>query len=201
MYTGDDFNYAEMIAGDEHGYSHACSASSMPSRPAAAASWQHWPAAISRSSTPSWRRPCRCRATSSGRPPLLKTGVVFMAYLNGRQDHFTMVGGQESARSNLATSPSCFRWPTSRPVPRSRARRSAHEGGIGRPRVRIVAREARSQRRAVAAVGNTATVRKQAGLREIIERAHGTALPRILVARPGGRRRSRAGGRASEDAA
>jgi hypothetical protein len=30
-----------------------------------------------------------------------KTGVVFMAYLNGHQDHFTMVGGQESARSTL----------------------------------------------------------------------------------------------------
>ena len=28
-----------------------------------------------------------------------KTGVVFMAWLNGHQDHFTMVGGQESARS------------------------------------------------------------------------------------------------------
>jgi hypothetical protein len=30
-----------------------------------------------------------------------KTGVVFMAYLNGLQNHFTMVGGQESARSTL----------------------------------------------------------------------------------------------------
>src|SRR4029079_6404304 len=30
-----------------------------------------------------------------------KTGVVFMAYLNGHQDHFTMVGGQESTRSTL----------------------------------------------------------------------------------------------------
>jgi hypothetical protein len=28
-----------------------------------------------------------------------KTGVVFMAYLNGHQDHFTMIGGQQSARS------------------------------------------------------------------------------------------------------
>ncbi len=28
-----------------------------------------------------------------------KTGVVFMAYLNGHQDHFRMIGGQESARS------------------------------------------------------------------------------------------------------
>ncbi len=30
-----------------------------------------------------------------------KTGIVFIAYLNGHQDHFTMVGGQESARSML----------------------------------------------------------------------------------------------------
>jgi len=30
-----------------------------------------------------------------------KTGVVFMAYLNGHQDHFTMIGGQESTRSTL----------------------------------------------------------------------------------------------------
>ena len=28
-----------------------------------------------------------------------KTGIVFMAYLNGHQDHFVMVGGQQSARS------------------------------------------------------------------------------------------------------
>src|SRR5713101_7481401 len=30
-----------------------------------------------------------------------KTGIVFMAYLNGHQDHFSMVGGQESTRSTL----------------------------------------------------------------------------------------------------
>ena len=30
-----------------------------------------------------------------------KTGVVFMAWLNGHQDHFTMVGGQQSTRSLL----------------------------------------------------------------------------------------------------
>ena len=30
-----------------------------------------------------------------------KTGVTFMAYINGHQDHFTMVGGQESARSTV----------------------------------------------------------------------------------------------------
>lgn len=44
----------------------------------------------------------------SGRPILMasraptrfyKTGIVFLAYLNGHQDHFTMVGGAQSARS------------------------------------------------------------------------------------------------------
>ena len=30
-----------------------------------------------------------------------KTGVVFMAYLNGLQNHFTMITGQESTRSTL----------------------------------------------------------------------------------------------------
>ena len=30
-----------------------------------------------------------------------KTGVVFLAYLNGHQSHFTLVGGLESARSTL----------------------------------------------------------------------------------------------------
>jgi hypothetical protein len=28
-----------------------------------------------------------------------KTGIVFMAYLNGHQRHFVIIGGQESARS------------------------------------------------------------------------------------------------------
>ncbi|NBS63428.1 MAG: DUF993 family protein, partial [Betaproteobacteria bacterium] len=30
-----------------------------------------------------------------------KTGVVFMAWLNGHQDHFVMVGGQQSTRNIL----------------------------------------------------------------------------------------------------
>jgi hypothetical protein len=28
-----------------------------------------------------------------------KSGIVFLAWLNGHQSHFTMVGGQQSARS------------------------------------------------------------------------------------------------------
>jgi hypothetical protein len=30
-----------------------------------------------------------------------KTGIVFLAWINGHQSHFTMVGGQQSARSLL----------------------------------------------------------------------------------------------------
>ena len=30
-----------------------------------------------------------------------KTGIVFLAYLNGHQSHFVMIGGQESGRSLL----------------------------------------------------------------------------------------------------
>ena len=55
-------------------------------------------ASITRSSVP----PSRCRATSFAQPTrFYKTGVVFMAWLNGHQDHFVMVGGQQSARHIL----------------------------------------------------------------------------------------------------
>ncbi|MGQ0685674.1 dihydrodipicolinate synthase family protein [Bradyrhizobium sp.] len=102
MYTGDDFNYAELIAGDETGYSHALlgifdaiapAASYALSRLAAgdAAGFHDVLGPTVPLSRHIFRTPTR----------FYKTGVVFMAYLNGHQDHFTMVGGQESARSTL----------------------------------------------------------------------------------------------------
>jgi hypothetical protein len=102
MYTGDDFNYAELIAGDELGYSHALLGIFDAIAPAAAASLaaladgdlQKFHAILAPTvplSRHVFRAPTR----------FYKTGVVFMAYLNGHQDHFTMVGGQESARSTL----------------------------------------------------------------------------------------------------
>ena len=45
-------------------------------------------------------RPFRWRATSSSTPTFhYKTGIVFLAWLNGHQDHFRMVGGHQTARS------------------------------------------------------------------------------------------------------
>src|SRR5262249_5938384 len=102
MYTGDDFNYAELIAGDEHGYSHALLGIFDAIAPAAAASLSALAGgnlakfhAILAPTVPLSRHIFRAPTQ------FYKTGVVFMAYLNGHQDHFTMVGGHESARSTL----------------------------------------------------------------------------------------------------
>ena len=54
-----------------------------------------------------------------------KTGVVFLAWLNGLQDHFVMIGGQESARSLHPSRPNCSALPTRRAcctIPISRRR-------------------------------------------------------------------------------
>jgi hypothetical protein len=102
MYTGDDFNYAELIAGDTHGYSDALLGIFDAIAPAAAAAL----VALSKDDSETFHGilgPTVPLSRHIFRAPtrFYKTGVVFMAYLNGHQDHFTMVGGQESARSTL----------------------------------------------------------------------------------------------------
>ena len=102
MYTGDDFNYAELIAGDGKGYSHALLGIFDPIAPAASAALaalgrdeQNLYDAILAPTVP------LSRHIFESPTRFYKTGVVFMAYLNGHQDHFTLLGGQESARSAL----------------------------------------------------------------------------------------------------
>ena len=102
MYTGDDFNYAELIAGDEHGFSHALLGIFDAIAPAAAAALS----ALAKDDLATFHdifAPTVPLSRHIFRAPtrFYKTGVVFMAYLNGHQDHFTMAGGQESARSTL----------------------------------------------------------------------------------------------------
>ncbi len=102
MYTGDDFNYAELIAGDRHGHSHALLGIFDAIAPAASAAL----AALAGGDEKTFHailEPTVPLSRHIFRAPtrFYKTGVVFMAYLNGHQDHFTMVGGQESARSTL----------------------------------------------------------------------------------------------------
>ena len=102
MYTGDDFNYAELIAGDEQGYSDALLGIFDAIAPAAAAAL----GSLSRGDTGTFHdilAPTVPLSRHIFKAPtrFYKTGVVFMAYLNGLQNHFIMVGGQESARSTL----------------------------------------------------------------------------------------------------
>ena len=101
-YTGDDFNYAELIEGDDKGYSHALLGIFDAIAPAASAAL----AALAAGDAGTFNEilaPTVPLSRHIFRAPtrFYKTGVVFMAFLNGHQDHFTMIGGQESARSTL----------------------------------------------------------------------------------------------------
>ena len=102
MYTGDDFNYAELIAGDAQGHSDALLGIFDAIAPAASAALAAL-AADDRQCFDAILAPTVPLSRHIFRAPtrFYKTGVVFMAYLNGHQDHFTMIGGQESARSTL----------------------------------------------------------------------------------------------------
>jgi hypothetical protein len=102
MYTGDDFNYAELIAGDAQGYSHALLGIFDAIAPAASYALSRL-AASDRQGFHDVLRPTLPLSRHIFKAPtrFYKTGIVFMAYLKGHQDHFTMVGGQESARSTL----------------------------------------------------------------------------------------------------
>ncbi|MBN9346131.1 MAG: dihydrodipicolinate synthase family protein [Devosia sp.] len=100
MYTGDDFNYAELIAGDAQGYSHALLGIFDAIAPAASAAL----AALGRGSSNEFfelLEPTVPLSRHIFKAPtrFYKTGVVFLAYLNGLQEHFTMIGGQQSTRS------------------------------------------------------------------------------------------------------
>ena len=100
MYTGDDFNFAELIAGDELGHSDALLGIFDPIAPAAAAAL----AALAAGDRPGFDAilaPTVPLSRHMFRAPtrFYKSGVVFLAWLNGHQKHFIMVGGQQSARS------------------------------------------------------------------------------------------------------
>ena len=102
MYTGDDFNYAELIAGDGENYSDALLGIFDAIAPAASGALT----ALAQEDVATFHdilAPTVPLSRHIFKAPtrFYKTGVVFLAYLNGHQDHFTMVGGQESARSLL----------------------------------------------------------------------------------------------------
>jgi len=99
MYTGDDFNYPELIEGDAQGHSHALLGIFDPLAPAAAFALSRLKAGDAEG----------FRAVLDPTVPLArlifraptqyyKTGVVFLAWLNGFQDHFIMLNGAQAMR-------------------------------------------------------------------------------------------------------
>jgi hypothetical protein len=102
MYTGDDFNFAELIEGDAEGHSDALLGIFDAIAPAASAALSAL-AAGERAEYHEILAPTVPLSRHVFRAPtrFYKTGVVFMAWLNGHQEHFVMLGGQQSARHVL----------------------------------------------------------------------------------------------------
>lgn len=99
MYTGDDFNYPELIEGDEEGFSHALLGIFDPLAPAAAYAVER----LGEGDKAGFRAtldPTVPLARLIFRAPTqyYKTGVVFLAWLNGFQDHFIMLNGAQAMR-------------------------------------------------------------------------------------------------------
>jgi hypothetical protein len=100
MYTGDDFNYAELIEGDELGHSDALLGIFDAIAPAASLAL----GCLAAGDTAGFRdllAPTVPLSRHIFQAPtrFYKTGIVFLAYLNGLQNHFHMIGGQQSSRS------------------------------------------------------------------------------------------------------
>ncbi|MEV8181158.1 dihydrodipicolinate synthase family protein [Specibacter sp. NPDC078692] len=99
LYTGDDFNYPELIDGDGSHYSDALLGIFAAIAPAASTALQEYDAG----------RPTEARAILDSTRDLglhifeaptyfYKTGIAFLAWLNGYQAGFQMIGGLHSGR-------------------------------------------------------------------------------------------------------
>ena len=106
MFTGDDFNYAELIAGDGfgndivNGQSDALLGIFDAIAPAASSALT----ALAEGKLDTFHDILGptvplSRHIFMAPTRYYKTGVVFMAWLNGHQSHFSMIGGQQSTRS------------------------------------------------------------------------------------------------------
>ncbi len=100
MYTGDDFNYDALIRGDDRHHSDALLGIFDAIAPAASAAIQALdagcPDEFDRILAPTVPL---SRHIFEAPTYLYKTGIVFLAWLNGHQDSFRMIGGLETARS------------------------------------------------------------------------------------------------------
>ncbi|MET1007503.1 MAG: DUF993 family protein, partial [Propionibacteriaceae bacterium] len=100
LYTGDDFNYPELIDGDGQHHSDALLGIFAAIYPAASTALQAYDAG-----DPTRARAILDSTEALGRhifsapTPYYKTGVAFLSWLNGKQAGFQMVGGLQAGRS------------------------------------------------------------------------------------------------------
>jgi hypothetical protein len=100
LYTGDDYNYPELIEGDGVHHSDALLGAFAAIAPAASAALN----ALDASDLDGYRREMAptlplSRHIFAAPTYYYKTGIAFLAWLNGHQGGFVMVGGLQSARS------------------------------------------------------------------------------------------------------
>jgi hypothetical protein len=100
MFTGDDFNYPELIEGDGEYHSHGLLGIFDPIAPVPAQALEALALgdnarylALMQPTIPLSRK------IFESPTQFYKAGVVFIAWLNGYQDHFSMAGGMQSSRS------------------------------------------------------------------------------------------------------
>jgi hypothetical protein len=99
MYTGDDFNYAELIEGDDSGFSHGLLGIFDPIATVASVALH----CLAQGDTKQYRtllNPTVALSREIFKSPTrhYKAGVVFLAWLNGHQKHFSMAGGAQASR-------------------------------------------------------------------------------------------------------
>ncbi len=100
LYTGDDFNYPELIVGDGDGFSHALLGIFAAIHPAASAALQ----ALDEDDPDTARRVLEStqalgRKIFEAPTYYYKTGIAFLSWLNGHQPAFSMAGGLHAGRS------------------------------------------------------------------------------------------------------
>jgi Protein of unknown function (DUF993) len=99
LYTGDDFNYAPLIAGDGKHHSHALLGIFAAIAPAASQALE----ALAKGDTETFNAllaPTVPLSREIFKAPtrFYKAGIAFLAWLNGWQTHFIMPGGFQSSR-------------------------------------------------------------------------------------------------------
>ncbi|MBS3694130.1 DUF993 family protein [Rhodococcus qingshengii] len=100
VFTGDDYNYVDLIAGDEHHHSDALLGAFAAVAPFASAAFRRLDADdVAGFNEILGPTEALSRLIFATPTQYYKVGVAWLAYLNGQQNHFRMLSGFETGRS------------------------------------------------------------------------------------------------------